>query len=207
MTDPESSDLGFRVRIMLEEYRILAEDTRLFDQELIRCFLYLAGVAGVYLGWGSGNPQIRLYAPYALVLLVLYFLTLSTLKFNLSAGRSHLETRINQEMKGEPLLTWESLYVPRVQRIKVLRFHGDKWYNAAPSTPLIFGLVLAIAALALFGTSVAGPSRLLILVLFVVSGMLVIWVFFAYPKRIDRALSAINPERQTADEKQGVPSN
>lgn len=187
-------DSTVNLQVLLQEYRTVSEEIRIYVQEMIKCFPYAAVLVALYLGWGIGGDQnqansiankIREYMPYGFVLLSVYFLGLAYVRVGLSRYRAHLERTIN-ELAGKRLMGLDSSYLVAVQSTGFLRL-GKPWYARVPTPLLFLGFLITAAGLAVFTTERIREETIIVLFLLVGCGLTALYVFFVYPSLVDRA--------------------
>ena len=171
-----------RVDILLAEYRAVSQELTLYISELFRCVLYGAALAAAYIGIGLSSreelSQMQRYVPYAFVLLIVYFLAISTIRINLSGQRAALETALNRVAGVDGLLSWESSVAKALQSRGVMRWRGRR----IPTPMLLLGIILVASAFGLLATNVNRPEQPVVAAALLACTVLAGYVFFWYPQ-------------------------
>jgi len=192
-------DKKLELQILLEEYKTVSEELRIYVKEMIQCFPFAAILIGIYLGWGvSGDNnqaysianRIQEYVPYGFVLLSVYFLGLAYIRVGLSRYRAYLENKIN-EIVGSELMHWDSDFAYKVQSSGFLKL-GEAWYARLPTPLLFLGFLIAASSIIVFTSDIVHKQTTIILFLLLACGLTALYIFFVYPKLIDRANKFLN---------------
>jgi len=180
-----------RIKILLEEYHTVCDEIKMYVQETTRCLAFGAVLAGLYLGWGTGsssNPsdfsiKVREFVPYALVILVIYFLSIVYIRLGLCHFRSILENKINIAA-GSTIMSFESEFLKKVQSRAYLRL-GKSWYARLPTPMLLLGFLVAAAFFVLYLVDKIGNQKYVVLSLLSVCAIVAAFVFFGYPRLLE----------------------
>jgi len=187
-------EISLSLQVLLEEYRSVSEEIRIYLQEMIKCFPYAAIFIALYLGWGiegqgltssSLASKIKEYVPYGFVLLSVYFLSLAYIRVGLSRYRASLEKKIN-DLAGNDLMLLDSKYVGNIQSMGFLRF-GNSWYERVPTPMLFLGFLIMVTGLLVFSLDSIKRQTGVILALLFACVLITLYVFFIYPRLIDQA--------------------
>lgn len=194
-----SEDKKLELQILLEEYKTVSEELRIYVKEMIQCFPYAAILIAIYLGWGIAGDnnqaysianRIQEYVPYGFVLLSVYFLGLAYIRVGLSRYRAYLENKIN-EIAGNELMHWDSSFAYTVQSSGFLKL-GEAWYARLPTPLLFLGFLIAAGSIIVFTSDIVHKQTVVILSLLLACGLTALYIFFVYPKLIDRANKFVN---------------
>jgi len=190
-----------KYNILIEEYKRVGNEVAIYTKEMMKTFIYGSTLVGIYFGWGlhiddnssqlSQNIQSAL--PYAFFLLAMYFLSLSYIKISLMRFIADIENKINN-VAYENLLTLESVYRQNVLSRGFVRF-GKAQLACLPTPVVFFGILVAFALLTVFITDAIESHKAITLAMLFACGFGAIYVFFVYPRILDKAIKIQNNEK------------
>lgn len=181
-----------KLNALIENYKLVNEEVKSYLSEMIRCFLYAVAVISIGLGYGITTDNSKYlvkiidYMPFALIGLIIYFLTLGTMYVSASRYKAQVESKINK-IAGENLFEYDSIFKPEIMRLGFLpNSKGKKVY---PLPNPILGLVVLAAFFLLVSKSTILNNSTYISY-FIAGGILIsllsIYVFVFIPKIIEK---------------------
>jgi hypothetical protein len=182
-----------RINILIENYKLINEETKSYHTEMMRCFIYTAIVFAI--GFGYGDKQeigsIIKYMPFAILGLMVYFLSLGFMYVNACRYKAQIEKQINK-IAGENLFGFELLHKPELLKTGFLPI-GKKSIRLLPIPNLLLGIVMIVAFILL----VKNTEELKIyyrkfFIISILFGALACYVFLVIPRII-----AMHQKRKT----------
>jgi len=138
---------------LLENYKLIHEELKTYQSEMMKCFLYAVVVLGIALGYGAVENKVDKiidYMPFALLGLSIYFLTLGSMYVMASRYTSQIEKKIN-DLAKDKIFEYESKFRPEFVRRGFLR--NSKGKRIFPLPNVILGIMMVVAFLFLVDKS------------------------------------------------------
>jgi hypothetical protein len=207
MNDIEDKKL--KIEVLLEEFRTINGEAQLYTQETMKCFTYAAILIALYLGWGiTGDStqansfmlKIQQYVPYGFVLLCVYFLVMAYIREGLMKYRGYLENKINQILE-EDIMQWDTTFTAAIFERGYFTL-GNAWYARVPTPPLFLGLLITMASLLIFTSDIIRRQTIVVLSLIGACAITALYIYFIYPKLIDRIYKQDDPDSYSKKLKQ-----
>ncbi len=137
MTEKEKID------ILIENYKVISEESSNYLTEMMRCFLYAAAVVAIGFGYGEKTENLVTYMPFALLALIIYFLSVGFQYVNANRYKAQIEYKINHLAK-EQLIDFELVYKPEISRSGMLPI-GKKNNRLLPVPNFLIGVITLVA--------------------------------------------------------------
>jgi len=180
-----------KIDVLLEAYKMINDEAKTYLNEIFKSFIYAAIIIGLFLGgeigiFGEGNLKFREYIPFALVILIIYFLSLAYNYISILRYRGVLERKINA-IFDERVLDYDHFYK---REILSSGFIGvkSKWYAKLPSPNFLLGILIFITLLVLISSSESLTNTRLSLLLLIICGVLAVYVYLIYPAIIKKKI-------------------
>lgn len=183
-------------QILVEFYKLLSEEQRIYLREQLKCFFYAAILVALYFGVGLGPEseiltKIRPYLPLGLLVLIVYYLTIYYLSMAVAQYQADIEKKIN-ELYKKPLIIYDS-FCREIKRYGFLRINS-KFFPLIPTPSLILGLIIAfVLIIMLFGTEIPRSSALKIFLIGTCS-IMALFVFFIFPSMVKKKIKNLEQE-------------
>ena len=175
-----------RIDILIENYKLVNEESKSYLTEMLRCFIYAAIVFAIGFGYGEIKEIGRIikYMPFAILGLMVYFLSLGFMYVNVCRYKAQIERQINAIAK-ENLFGFEFMYKPELLKTGLLPV-GKKGFPLLPLPNLLLGIVMIIGFILLIQTipELKGYRNELI-GLSILFGALACYVFLIIPRVIE----------------------
>ena len=177
-------ELKDKIECLIDNYKIVSEESKSYLSEMMRCFIYSAVAIGIGLGYGESKQIDRIikYMPFAFLAVIIYFLTLGFMYVNTCRYKAQLESKINQ-IAGDELFSFESKYKPEIFKYGFLPvLIKGKRYQLLPLPNLLLGFLALLALPFLAWKSSLIQSQLsLFVVISTILGFFGIYVFLISP--------------------------
>lgn len=191
MKNVDQSKFEKRIDILLEAYKMINDEAKIYLNEIFKCFIYAAIIIGVFLGgeiglFGEENPKFREYIPFALVILIIYFLSLAYNYISILRYRGILERKINF-IFDERVLDYDSFYKRKILSSGFIGMKS-KWYAKLPSPNFLLGILISVTLFVLISSSELLTNTRLSLLLLIICGVIAVYVYLIYPSIIKKKI-------------------
>lgn len=129
-----------KIDALIENYKIISEETKSYLTEMIRCFIYAAIILAVGFGYGEHFEKIVKYMPIALMGLFIYFFSLGFMYVNASRYKAQIENKINK-LAADTLFDFELIYKAHLLKTGLLPFRGK---NILPVPNLLLAIMILL---------------------------------------------------------------
>lgn len=175
-----------KIKLLVEEYKTVSGELRLYVQETFRCIMYAAILVALFLGWGSDKVNnISEYMPFGFVLLVIYYLSIYYVSTCLSRYRADLEENINKFVDHDNLLGLDSFYNPRTRSKGRLNLGDNDHYNFWPTPLVLLLIILAASIVIVFVEKEMLNEKYFIMILLGLCCLIGFYIFYKTPKLIE----------------------
>jgi hypothetical protein len=176
-----------KLTALIENYKMVNEDVRSYQSEMIKCFLYAVAIIAIGLGYGIVDKNVDKivdYMPLALAGLIIYFLTLGTMYVSASRYKAQIEAKINK-LANDNLFEYDLVFKPMLLRIGVLP--NSKGNKRFPLPNAFLGLVIWATFLYLvYRSTILHSYFWYILGGSILIALIGVYTFIGIPKIIER---------------------
>ncbi len=178
-----------KINVLIESHKLISEETKQYRTEMMRSFVYAAFVLALALGFDPENTgKLVKYMPYAMIGLLVYFLSIGFMYVSANRYKAQLEYRINK-LAQETLVDFELRFKPELISRGLLPRPG-KPGRFFPTPNIMLGIIVIVGFVIMISVNFSWEKdeilhAITLLITAIIMVLIGVYVFVYVPRIIE----------------------
>lgn len=175
-----------KVTLLVENYKLIADESKGYLAEILRCFIYFAVVLAYRFGYDRENTYNGFsdYMSWAFLCILAYLFVIGFMYINANRYKAQVEYKINK-IANDDLFEFELIYKPNLLKNGFLAYDGRESLRFLPLPNILICVLIIVICVIIFWNKCGKNNEVLILITSFIA-LFFIYVFLFIPRQIEK---------------------